>query len=869
MDKRIYEPGSVIELYEEDTDSTLPKLFTLTECIGTGGSCVAYRAVNEKKLPVKLKQFRPADLTPGSDLYGISEKRFLQACRQQRNMLENSRISNITSGLVSLYWDSDGYPWSVVNNVEGRTLDEQLHQNALHDNIRVLLRLTESIRAYHEAGWLLLDIKPANILVVDSPGIFGVNFFDFDSFISMDEVQDAIARGENLLLSSSPDYSAPELQSIPIDLREVGPASDRYSVGAILFESLFGRTPDYADALSGSAYPFETIFGNLRARLSLELQNALEAFLRKTVTLSPRERFASDAEMITVMQRLGKLTEPERVTLSHLLPSPVARFKGRREEIERAKELLLQGKSSLFLCGFGGIGKTQLALKLAEECRDRFDFCYTVFRGSLRETVLNLPLENLPRTRTGPGGERVPVPEDELYGTVMSCLRDPGNRNTVLIVDNFDAVNDEETLRLTEDPVFRELTSLPLRVLFTTRCHFGRFQTISLAPLPEQDLLHLMKEYLPYAGDGVLKAIVRELGCHTLSVDIAARTMKESMGTLTPEELLKSLRSGRQDAFPNNALLRQLNSVFRVSSLGAVAQRVMAYACLFPLRGIRSTLLRRLLTEEEWAAAQRLERSGWLHYEEQASMWSMHPLVHTICEQSEYACPTESRVRPMVDTLRALEQLEPALSSDPDLYSQITEIYANYVRATLAVPSQGTPAPVPAPVRRPVWSLVLGLAAVLILALCLWRFVPGWISPPEPTPVPAVSAEPVPEETAAPEPAEITAEPTPDIPLLQADVSEAKLGREALEAIHSGIEYPKEYEYFDDYRYARVTAPGGHSVYGFGSADRQGSSFTVLNGEEVQILAERGGFSCTIVLSQNVARWINTNYLTPLRVPEN
>ena len=82
-----------------------------------------------------------------------------------------------------------------------------------------------------------------------------------------------------------------------------------------------------------------------------------------------------------------------------------------------------------------------------------------------------------------------------------------------------------------------------------------------------------------------------------------------------------------------------------------------------------------------------------------------------------------------------------------------------------------------------------------------------------------------------------------------------------LEAINSGIEYPREDEYHDSYEYAIVKAPHGHSVYGFGSADHLGSSYTVLDGEKVLVLADRKGYSCVIVLSQNKGRWINSNYL--------
>ncbi|MCR5136248.1 MAG: hypothetical protein K6C12_03995 [Oscillospiraceae bacterium] len=88
-------------------------------------------------------------------------------------------------------------------------------------------------------------------------------------------------------------------------------------------------------------------------------------------------------------------------------------------------------------------------------------------------------------------------------------------------------------------------------------------------------------------------------------------------------------------------------------------------------------------------------------------------------------------------------------------------------------------------------------------------------------------------------------------------------GPEDLTEIQSGIEYPTENEYLENYQYATVKAPKGHSVLGFGSADHQGSGYTVLDGEKVMILAVRGGYSCVIVLSQNKGRWINSDYLIP------
>ena len=71
-----------------------------------------------------------------------------------------------------------------------------------------------------------------------------------------------------------------------------------------------------------------------------------------------------------------------------------------------------------------------------------------------------------------------------------------------------------------------------------------------------------------------------------------------------------------------------------------------------------------------------------------------------------------------------------------------------------------------------------------------------------------------------------------------------------LKAIGSQIEYPKKNEYLSSYAYATVTAPGGHSVYCYGSADRKGSRYTVNDHEAVTVLAYRKDMACVIIDSQ-------------------
>ena len=640
--------------------------FVLEKCIGSGASCVAYRALAGSGAPVKLKQFRPRGLERGGAAYAAAEQSFLYAYRQQLDMLQDERISNITASLFHLYRDSEGCLWTSVNDVVGRTLDKLLRDCSLNSAAAILRCVAESTKAYHESGWLLLDLKPENILAIDSPGISGVNFFDFDSFLSIRELQSAVEQKRRLLLSSSPAFSAPELQSSPVDLNRIGPAADRYSVGAILFFALFGRAPSYFDCMPGVDYDFSSLSEERGQELFAAARDAVGEILRRTLTMMPEDRFDSDDELLRAINDLLRLTDRGRPYLSRRMPSSVGSYVGREEEQKQLLKLLHAKKSTYDEILGGG----------------ELEFYYIDFKGSVRSTILSLPIENLSRTRPDPQGGEMEVPEEELYRSILRCLEESCGKNAVLIVDNFDGPDDSKTPLLREEEAYRDLLRLPLRLLFTTRCRFDDACCMTVGSLAETELLTLMEHYLPGGQDrDTLRRIIRTVGSHTLTVDIIARTLRESKGTLDPKKLLAQLEKGvGEKERAVTGLSEHLNTVFRVADFGAAARSVLACACLFPLRGLDTGLMFSALDAEHWGEANRLERSGWLHYDDFSNAWSMHPLVRLICERDSRTAPTRQRVLPFIAALRTAES---SLLVGPDrvhLDRQLTEVYANYVR---------------------------------------------------------------------------------------------------------------------------------------------------------------------------------------------
>ncbi|WP_372370901.1 protein kinase [Candidatus Uabimicrobium sp. HlEnr_7] len=138
----------------------------------------------------------------------------------------------------------DGVSWktSLKNNT---TQEERNHK--LLENIKILVNVCNAVAYAHSKGIIHNDLKPDNIMV----GQFG-EVFVMDWGISVD-ISDEKAEKRTLHKSEvikpmgTPSY-------IPIELAEgrgndIGPWTDVYLLGAILYEIITGRPPHYQDTV--------------------------------------------------------------------------------------------------------------------------------------------------------------------------------------------------------------------------------------------------------------------------------------------------------------------------------------------------------------------------------------------------------------------------------------------------------------------------------------------------------------------------------------------------------------------------------------------------------------------------------------------
>jgi serine/threonine-protein kinase len=188
---------------------------------------------------------------------------------------------------------AEGRAYLALEFIDGRTLAQQTPLPP-EEAARIVALVARAMHTAHENGIVHRDLKPANILLTanGTPKIT-----DFGLAKKMGDVRQT-ASGAIL---GTPSYMPPEQAGgSPQDL---GPASDIYSLGAILYELLTGQPPFVADT------PLNTV---LRAaseeptpprRLQPAVPGNLETICLKCLEKQPKRRYATARELAEDLER--------------------------------------------------------------------------------------------------------------------------------------------------------------------------------------------------------------------------------------------------------------------------------------------------------------------------------------------------------------------------------------------------------------------------------------------------------------------------------------------------------------------------------------------------------------------------------------
>ena len=261
--------------------------------IGAGGMGVVYlatRADDVFRRVSALKVIRAGLNTPKMI------DRFLRE-RQILADLDHPNIARIVDGGTT----PDGLPYFVMDFIDGRPIDAFANERQadIDQRLNLFRQACSAVQYLHDNRIIHRDLKPANMLVT-SGGT--VKILDF----GIAKLLDSETGMQNTVPLATGAYASPE----QLASRPTGPASDIYSLGAVLYELLTGDLPRETAGASGkptSSTPVRDIrkpstrdhkksllkTKESPADLRRKLQGDLDSILMKSLREEPDLRYSS------------------------------------------------------------------------------------------------------------------------------------------------------------------------------------------------------------------------------------------------------------------------------------------------------------------------------------------------------------------------------------------------------------------------------------------------------------------------------------------------------------------------------------------------------------------------------------------------
>jgi len=251
--------------------------YRLIEILGRGGMGAVYlakRADGEVEQQVAVKLLR----------HGHGEESFHQRFLRERQILASLSHPGIAR-LVDAGHTNDGQPYLVMDYIDGVPIDRFAEKLDLRGKLELFVAVCDAVAHAHRNLVIHRDIKPSNILV-DSDG--QPKLLDFGIAKIIDTAADQTRTRDRLL---TPDYASPE----QVRGMAQSTATDIYSLGAVLYRLLTGRSPhefateakDDMDVAICSREPVPP------SRVNAAIPRDLDFVLLKSLRKEPHERYVS------------------------------------------------------------------------------------------------------------------------------------------------------------------------------------------------------------------------------------------------------------------------------------------------------------------------------------------------------------------------------------------------------------------------------------------------------------------------------------------------------------------------------------------------------------------------------------------------
>lgn len=330
--------------------------YQLLNRLGEGAMGTTHRALDRLSgRVVTVKRLKPG----GAAVVGepLTRSDYRLALAQEFRLLASLRHPNIVS-VLDYGFDAARRPFFCMDLQENaQTIVDAGRQRPLLVRADLLVQLLRALVYLHRHGIIHCDIKPANVVVVDTQ----VKVLDFGL-----SVYGGLLEPEAAPLAGTPLYMAPEL------LRGARPseASDLYSAGVLAYELFAGHLLPPGPEMEQVVRSGEGV-GRLLRRTDGALDPRVEPIVARLLAGNPAERYEDASQSIHALAAaLGQPFDSETVATreSLLQNAPLVGRDGELAVLAGRLRTTAAGRGgTVLLGGESGVGKS----RLMEELRTR------------------------------------------------------------------------------------------------------------------------------------------------------------------------------------------------------------------------------------------------------------------------------------------------------------------------------------------------------------------------------------------------------------------------------------------------------------------------------------------------------------------
>lgn len=641
--------GTLLRVYNKD--GRAEAVYTIRDVLGRGRTGIVYNASYIDNAGcehiVRIKECYPfhIDLTrddAGRLIADEKDRMDFQECRKK--LEESFRVNNElfhTDGLTNLisntmnWYEANNTSYVISTYMQGSVLSCET-AGTIKDCVSIVKSVAAAIQKMHEKGFLYLDIKPENILVLHGTAQM-VQLFDFDALIPISEIGKP-GGADRYRISYTVGFAALEQQRGLF--RKLGKYTDVFGIGALLFYLLFGRTTEAPDCEIDAEYRFN------QCRFAGQdyqdkLFQALPDFFHHTLASYWMDRYQDMEQVIRKLEEIEKYAD---TVVPFLISSQIDRppvLVGREKELEALDSWMGQKESnSLFLTGMGGIGKSALVRVYLADNRHRFDaMLYLYYNGDIKRMIADdgqLRINVITR--------REEESTAEYFSRKMKMLRDlTVEKKVVLVVDDFDGELDQD---------FAALLNVNWKVIVVTRKKMTEtsFRTLRLTAIAERENLYaLFERYARREMDetelGYVDDIICKVAGHTLALQLIARQIECShisvaeASALLAEKGFAHMAPEKVDYVKDQVLYYEtisgiIDALFQAEGVTQVKKMLLKALSLIPAPGLEMDFFAKTMVLDSKDEINELIKGGWVELE--GKRLSIHPVVREAIRRWEW-----------------------------------------------------------------------------------------------------------------------------------------------------------------------------------------------------------------------------------------